>query len=95
MVQSDNGQPLVIRASDADRNHNALLVYQIMEESARRFFAVDAGTGSIRTIAQLDHEITPTFRFHVNVRDSGHPQLSAEHPAEVTIEVQDVNDLPA
>uniref|UniRef100_A0A8C2GBS5 FAT atypical cadherin 3a n=1 Tax=Cyprinus carpio TaxID=7962 RepID=A0A8C2GBS5_CYPCA len=94
VVQSDNGQPLVIRASDADRNHNALLVYQIMEESARRFFAVDAGTGSIRTIGQLDHETTPTFRFHVNVRDSGHPQLSAEHPAEVTIEVQDVNDCP-
>uniref|UniRef100_A0A672KD99 Protocadherin Fat 3-like n=1 Tax=Sinocyclocheilus grahami TaxID=75366 RepID=A0A672KD99_SINGR len=94
VVQSDNGQPLVIRASDTDRNHNALLVYQIMEESARRFFAVDAGTGSIRTIGQLDHETTPTFRFHVNVRDSGHPQLSAEHPAEVTIEVQDVNDCP-
>uniref|UniRef100_A0A672QV40 Protocadherin Fat 3-like n=1 Tax=Sinocyclocheilus grahami TaxID=75366 RepID=A0A672QV40_SINGR len=94
VVQSDNGQPLVIRASDTDRNHNALLVYQIMEESARRFFAVDAGTGSIRTIAQLDHETTPTFSFHVNVRDSGHPQLSAEHPAEVTIEVQDVNDCP-
>uniref|UniRef100_A0A8C1N6L0 FAT atypical cadherin 3a n=1 Tax=Cyprinus carpio TaxID=7962 RepID=A0A8C1N6L0_CYPCA len=94
VVQSDNGQPLVIRASDADRNHNALLVYQIMEESARRFFAVDAGTGSIRTIAQLDHETTPTFSFHVNVRDSGHPQLSAERPAEVTIEVQDVNDSP-
>ncbi|XP_067306295.1 protocadherin Fat 3a isoform X1 [Pseudorasbora parva] len=94
VVQSDDGQPLVIRATDADRNHNALLVYQIMEESARRFFAVDAGTGSIRTIAHLDHETTPTFRFHVNVRDSGHPQLSAERPAEVTIEVQDVNDCP-
>ncbi|XP_055053281.2 protocadherin Fat 3a isoform X6 [Misgurnus anguillicaudatus] len=94
VVQSDNEQPLVIRATDADRNHNALLVYQIMEESARRFFAVDAGTGSIRTIAQLDHETTPTIRFHVNVRDSGHPQLSAEQPAEVTIEVQDVNDCP-
>nr|XP_055053279.1 protocadherin Fat 3a isoform X4 [Misgurnus anguillicaudatus] len=94
VVQSDNEQPLVIRATDADRNHNALLVYQIMEESARRFFAVDAGTGSIRTIAQLDHETTPIIRFHVNVRDSGHPQLSAEQPAEVTIEVQDVNDCP-
>ncbi|XP_051521516.1 protocadherin Fat 3-like isoform X2 [Myxocyprinus asiaticus] len=94
VVQSDNGQPLVIQATDADCNHNALLVYQIIEESARRFFTVDAGTGSIRTIAQLDHETTPTFSFHINVRDSGHPQLSAEHPAEVTIEVQDVNDCP-
>ncbi|XP_057206378.1 protocadherin Fat 3a isoform X2 [Triplophysa rosa] len=94
VVQSDDEQPLVIRATDADRNHNALLVYQIMEESARRFFTVDAGTGSIRTIAPLDHETTPTLRFHVNVRDSGHPQLSAERPAEVTIEVQDVNDCP-
>ncbi|XP_030632872.1 protocadherin Fat 3a isoform X2 [Chanos chanos] len=94
VVQSENGQPLVIRATDADRNHNALLVYQIQEEAARRFFTVDAGTGSIRTIAQLDHETTPTFRFHVSVRDSGRPQLSAERPAEVTVQVQDVNDCP-
>ncbi|XP_053502499.1 protocadherin Fat 3a [Ictalurus furcatus] len=92
VVLSESGEPLVIRATDADRNHNALLVYQIQEENARRFFTVDAGTGSIRTIAQLDHEKTPTFYFHVSVRDSGRPQLSAEHPAEVTVQVQDVND---
>ncbi|KAB5550105.1 hypothetical protein PHYPO_G00049870 [Pangasianodon hypophthalmus] len=92
VVLSESGEPLVIRATDADRNHNALLVYQIQEENARRFFTVDAGTGSIRTIAQLDHEKTPTFHFHVSVRDSGRPQLSAEHPAEVTIQVQDIND---
>ncbi|XP_053363533.1 protocadherin Fat 3a isoform X2 [Clarias gariepinus] len=92
VVMSESGEPLVIRATDADRNHNALLVYQIQEENARRFFTVDAGTGSIRTIAQLDHEKTPTFYFHVSVRDSGRPQLSAEHPAEVTIRVQDIND---
>uniref|UniRef100_A0A3B4DCD8 FAT atypical cadherin 3a n=1 Tax=Pygocentrus nattereri TaxID=42514 RepID=A0A3B4DCD8_PYGNA len=94
VVLSETGEPLVIRATDADRNHNALLVYQIQEETARRFFAVDAGTGSIRTIAQLDHETTPTFRFHVSVRDSGRPQLSAERPAEVTVQVRDINDCP-
>ncbi|KAG9265353.1 protocadherin Fat 3 [Astyanax mexicanus] len=94
VVLSETGEPLVIRATDADRNHNALLVYQIQEETARRFFAVDAGTGSIRTIAQLDHETMPTFRFHVSVRDSGRPQLSAEHPAEVIVQVRDINDCP-
>ncbi|XP_035389998.1 protocadherin Fat 3a isoform X2 [Electrophorus electricus] len=94
VVPSETGEPLVIRATDADRNHNALLVYQIQEETARRFFTVDTGTGSIRTIAQLDHETTPMFHFHVGVRDSGRPQLSAEHPAEVTIQVQDINDCP-
>ncbi|XP_066522855.1 protocadherin Fat 3a isoform X2 [Hoplias malabaricus] len=94
VVLSETGEPLVIRATDADRNHNALLVYQIQEETARRFFAVDAGTGSIRTIAQLDHETTPTFSLHVSVRDSGRPQLSAEHPAEVTVQVRDINDCP-
>ncbi|TSK67188.1 Protocadherin Fat 1 [Bagarius yarrelli] len=92
VVLSKSGEPLVIRATDADRNHNALLVYQIQEENARRFFTIDAGTGSIRTIAQLDHEKTPKFHFHVSVRDSGRPQLTAEHPAEVTIQVQDIND---
>ncbi|XP_062873349.1 protocadherin Fat 3a isoform X1 [Trichomycterus rosablanca] len=94
VVLSESGEPLVIRATDADRNHNALLVYQIQEENARRYFSVDAGTGSIRTIAQLDYETTPVFHFHVAVRDGGRPQLSAEHPAEVTVRIQDVNDCP-
>ncbi|KAM6946143.1 protocadherin Fat 3a [Aplochiton taeniatus] len=94
VVLDAGDSPLVIRATDADRNQNALLVYQIVEDTARRFFTVDSGTGSIRTIANLDHETLATFHFHVHVRDSGRPQLTADSPTEVTIQVVDTNDSP-
>ncbi len=31
---SEDGKPLVIEATDADKNHNALLVFQIVEDTA-------------------------------------------------------------
>ncbi|XP_061103933.1 protocadherin Fat 3-like [Conger conger] len=94
VVLTADGRPLVIKATDADRQGNALLVYQIMEETAKMFFTVDSGTGSIRTIANLDHETFSSFSFRVQVRDSGVPQLTAQSPAQVTVTVVDTNDSP-
>ncbi|KAM8768033.1 protocadherin Fat 3a isoform 4-T4 [Acanthopagrus schlegelii] len=94
VVLNPDDSPLVIKATDADHNQNALLVYQIVEDTAKMFFTIDSGTGSIRTIANLDHETFATFYFHVHVRDSGRPQLTADSPTEVTIQVIDTNDSP-
>ncbi|KAG8002320.1 Protocadherin Fat 3 [Nibea albiflora] len=94
VVLDSDDSPLVIKAIDADRNQNALLVYQIVEDTAKMFFTVDSGTGSIRTIANLDHETMAVFHFHVHVRDNGRPQLTADNPTEVTIQVIDTNDSP-
>ncbi|KAF6720859.1 Protocadherin Fat 3 [Oryzias melastigma] len=94
VVLNLHGLPLVIRATDPDYNQNALLVYEIVEDTAKKVFTVDSGTGSIRTIANLDHETFPIFNFHVQVRDSGRPQLTADSPTEVTIQVIDSNDSP-
>ncbi|XP_067890087.1 protocadherin Fat 3a isoform X2 [Heterodontus francisci] len=93
-VLISGNKPLVIRATDADCNQNALLVYQIVESTANKYFSVDSSTGAVRTIANLDHETIPIFHFQVHVRDSGNPQLTAETPAEVTIHVTDINDSP-
>ncbi|XP_026103643.1 protocadherin Fat 3-like, partial [Carassius auratus] len=94
VVISEDGKPLVIEATDADKNHNALLVFQIVEDTAKLFFTVDSGTGSVRTIAKLDYEKFSAFYFSVNVRDSGRPQLTAEKPAKVLIRVVNINDSP-
>uniref|UniRef100_A0A671R6T4 Protocadherin Fat 3-like n=1 Tax=Sinocyclocheilus anshuiensis TaxID=1608454 RepID=A0A671R6T4_9TELE len=94
VVISEDGKPLVIEATDADKNHNALLVFQIVEDTAKLFFTVDSGTGSVRTIAKLDYETFSAFYFSVNVRDSGRPQLTAEKPAKVLIRVVNINDSP-
>lgn len=48
VVVGEDGNPLVIQATDKDRNHNALLLFQIIDDTARMFFSVDSGTGSIR-----------------------------------------------
>ncbi|XP_054610682.1 protocadherin Fat 3 isoform X3 [Dunckerocampus dactyliophorus] len=94
VVLADDGNPLVIRATDGDSSHNALLVFQIIDETARMFFSVDPGTGSIRTIASVDYETFPEFVFRVHVSDSGQPPKSADSPAEVFIKVININDSP-
>ncbi|XP_040929728.1 protocadherin Fat 3 isoform X3 [Betta splendens] len=94
VVLGDDGNPLVIQATDGDRNHNALLVFQIVDETARMFFSVDSGTGSVRTIASLDYETFSEYFFRIHVRDSGQPPRSADSPAEVLIRVININDSP-
>ncbi|XP_036407043.1 protocadherin Fat 1-like isoform X2 [Megalops cyprinoides] len=83
---------LVIRATDADRDSNARLVYEIVELYAHNYFAIDSSTGAIRTIASLDYEQRSNFQFTVQVHDMGIPRLFAETAANVTIQVIDVND---
>uniref|UniRef100_UPI00398E8ED6 protocadherin Fat 1a isoform X3 n=1 Tax=Pristiophorus japonicus TaxID=55135 RepID=UPI00398E8ED6 len=94
VVLNDKSTPLVIQATDADEGSNALLVYQITEPSAQKYFAIDSSTGAIRAVLKLDYEQTNIFHFTVQVHDSGNPQLFAEHAANVTIHVIDVNDCP-
>ncbi|XP_058484035.1 protocadherin Fat 3 [Solea solea] len=94
VVLGGDGSPLVIQATDADRNHNALLRFHIIDDTARMFFSVDSGTGSIRTIASLDYETFPEFVFRVHVRDSGQPVRTADSPAVVVLKVININDSP-
>ncbi|XP_043545771.1 protocadherin Fat 1a isoform X3 [Chiloscyllium plagiosum] len=94
VVLNDKNTPLVIQATDADEGSNALLIYQIAEPSAQKYFAIDSSTGAIRAVLKLDYEETSIFHFTVQVHDSGNPQLFAEYEANVTIHVIDVNDCP-
>ncbi|XP_062837544.1 protocadherin Fat 1 isoform X2 [Anolis carolinensis] len=94
VVLTDRHVPLVIRATDADKDSNALLVYQIVEPSVHKYFTIDSSTGAIRTVMSLDYEERNTFRFSVQVSDMGTPRLFAEYAANVTIRVIDINDCP-
>ncbi|XP_036911122.1 protocadherin Fat 1 isoform X1 [Sturnira hondurensis] len=94
VVLTDKDVPLVIRATDADKESNALLVYHIIEPYAHKYFAIDSSTGAIRTVLSLDYEETSTFHFTVQVHDMGTPRLFAEYAANVTIHVIDINDCP-
>lgn len=94
MVIGENNTPLVIRASDADKDSNALLFFQILEPGAQKVFRVDPNMGTISLIAPVDYESTPEFHLTIQVRDSGEPSLSADTPAKVVIRILDFNDCP-
>ncbi|XP_058253540.1 protocadherin Fat 2 [Hemibagrus wyckioides] len=94
MVMGENNTPLVIKASDADKDSNALLIFQIQEPEANKIFKIDPSMGTISLISELDFETTPEFSFTVQVQDSGEPSLSAVKPCKVIIRVLDFNDCP-
>ncbi|CAH0554100.1 unnamed protein product, partial [Brassicogethes aeneus] len=94
LVLTNTSEPLVIKATDADSEVNALLHYDIMEILPRRYFQIDSNTGAIRTIRLLDYESHQKFSFHVQVYDLGRPKLSSETTAKVEILITDVNDCP-
>lgn len=48
----------------------------------------------MRTRGRLDYEQVQQVVFHVQVQDTGSPQLSALSVATVTVDVTDVNDCP-
>lgn len=94
LILTNTSDPLVIKATDADSEINALLHYDIVEMLPRQYFQIDASTGAIRTIRLLDYETYDKFTFHVQVSDLGNPKLSSETTARVDIAIGDVNDCP-
>ncbi|XP_051926761.1 protocadherin Fat 2 isoform X1 [Hippocampus zosterae] len=94
LVMSEDNMPLVVQASDVDRDANALLAYEILEEEAAKVFRIDTSTGAISLAAPLDFEIKAEYHFNVQARDSGKPSLYATQPAKVAVHVLDVNDYP-
>lgn len=94
IVLTHENTPFVIRASDADCDQNAMLIYQIVEPFAHNYFAIDSNTGAIRITTALDFEQRSVYHFTVQVHDLGMPRLFAEKAANVTIEIIDVNDCP-
>ncbi|XP_069510101.1 protocadherin Fat 2 [Ambystoma mexicanum] len=94
IIMDETNKPLVIRATDADRGSNSLLVYEIVEPAMREYFKIDPSMGTLMVASKLDYELSPVFHFNVQVHDSGTPMLSASRPAKVTIYLLDVNDSP-
>lgn len=89
-----DNSPLVVKAEDNDADENCLLLYEISDIKAKKHFAIDSSTGSLRLMSALDREEVDHYQFDVQVTDYGKPRLSAVRPARVHIQVTDVNDSP-
>nr|XP_039326783.1 protocadherin Fat 2 [Saimiri boliviensis boliviensis] len=94
MIMDKNNNPFVIHASDSDKEANSLLVYKILEPEALKFFKIDPSMGTLTIVSEMDYESRPSFKFCVYVHDQGSPILFAPRPAQVIINVRDVNDSP-
>ncbi|KAM9850314.1 protocadherin Fat 2 [Aulostomus maculatus] len=94
MVMGERNIPLVIQASDQDRDSNSLLMYQILEPEAMKVFQIHPSMGTISLITPIDFEAKAEYHFTVQVKDSGEPSLYAAEPARVTVHVLDLNDCP-
>lgn len=94
LVMGERNTPLVIQASDSDRDENSLLVFRILEQEALNIFKIDPNMGTVSLISPVDFEAQSGYHFSVQVQDSGEPSLYAAEPAKVTIRVLDLNDSP-
>ncbi|XP_031424742.1 protocadherin-1 isoform X2 [Clupea harengus] len=82
---------LDVVATDADSGTNAELTYSIvMDQSIKGLFEINANTGEVRVLNQLDREHQEQYQFHVAASDKGVP--SQRGTATVVVRVLDRND---
>ena len=80
-------------ASDPDRNLNGKVSYEMTASGNIKsddFFKINASTGEIRTVKQLDREDMSKHDFTVTAKDGGIPPLRTV--MRLTVEVLDIND---
>ena len=94
-ADTDIGAPFT--ATDPDRNPSDTLTYSLGGTDAASF-AIDTGTGQVKTKADLDHEGKETYSVAVQVSDGRNDAGDAETPPvvdtrhAVTITVTDADD---
>lgn len=81
-----------INATDADRDENAVLKFNITNGNTNGDFVIDSGSGLIQIKNELDREMVPEYNLEVTVVDGGLVFRSVITTATVTI--GDVNDNP-
>uniref|UniRef100_A0A8C9W1B0 Cadherin EGF LAG seven-pass G-type receptor 2 n=1 Tax=Scleropages formosus TaxID=113540 RepID=A0A8C9W1B0_SCLFO len=82
---------LQVIATDRDRGSNALVHFSIMSGNTRGQFYIDAQTGKLDLVGQLDYEASKEYTLRIRAQDGGRPPLS-NISGLVTVQVLDVND---
>ena len=81
---------LTLLARDSDSGLNAAITYHITSSTAPGVFDINALSGNVQLLSDLDAEMDTLYSLTVETRDSGTPQLTATAAVEVL--VSDVND---
>ncbi|XP_062842208.1 cadherin EGF LAG seven-pass G-type receptor 2 [Trichomycterus rosablanca] len=86
-----NTEILQVNASDRDRGGNAVVHFSIMSGNTRGQFYIDAQTGKLDLVSQLDYETNKEYTLRIRAQDGGRPPLS-NISGLLTVQVLDVND---
>uniref|UniRef100_A0A673ZB10 Cadherin EGF LAG seven-pass G-type receptor 2 n=1 Tax=Salmo trutta TaxID=8032 RepID=A0A673ZB10_SALTR len=86
-----NTEILQVIATDQDRGSNAMVHFSIMSGNTRGQFYIDAQTGKMDLVSQLDYEANKEYTIRIRAQDGGRPPLS-NISGLVTVQVVDVND---
>lgn len=86
-----NTEILQVTATDEDRGSNAVVHFSIMSGNTRGQFYIDAQTGSMDLVSQLDYETNKEYTLRIRAQDGGRPPLS-NISGLVTVQVLDIND---
>ncbi|XP_042568207.1 cadherin EGF LAG seven-pass G-type receptor 2-like [Cyprinus carpio] len=86
-----NTEILQVTATDQDRGNNAVVHFSIMSGNTRGQFYIDAQTGKLDLVSQLDYEMNKEYTLRIRAQDGGRPPLSIISGL-VTVQVLDVND---
>ncbi|XP_036387094.1 cadherin EGF LAG seven-pass G-type receptor 2 [Megalops cyprinoides] len=86
-----NSEILQVTATDQDRGNNAVVHFSIMSGNTRGQFYIDAQTGKMDLVSQLDYEVSKEYTLRIRAQDGGRPPLS-NISGLVTVQVLDVND---
>ncbi|CAL8381884.1 unnamed protein product [Boreogadus saida] len=86
-----NTEILQVTATDQDKGSNAVVHFSIMSGNTRGQFYIDAQTGKMDLVSQLDYEANKEYTLRIRAQDGGRPPLS-NISGLVTVQVLDVND---
>ncbi|XP_038652433.1 cadherin-18-like isoform X1 [Scyliorhinus canicula] len=79
-----------VTAQDPDNTKNLVRYFMDQDEEAESYFNIEANSGVIRTMQQLDREVTPWHNITVIASELDNPSQLTQVP--VAIHVLDVND---
>ncbi|XP_078407354.1 protocadherin gamma-C5-like isoform X2 [Cetorhinus maximus] len=81
-------------ASDADSGQNARISYQIVQATDPGLFRVSHSSGEIRSVRRFKDSDATTQRLVIQVKDNGHPPLSASTTITLTLTEQNEQIRP-
>ncbi|KAL5011815.1 hypothetical protein ScPMuIL_010366 [Solemya velum] len=77
-------------ATDTDLGNNAAISFAISGYDNDGTFSMDAATGKLYLVLELDYEVKNIYRLNITASDGGRPKLSSFVP--FTVHIDDAND---